>query len=286
MKILYIAGAGRSGSTLLDMALGQAPAVCSCGELSNLSTVARDGLLCSCGAPVRDCPFWSQVLARTGTFDPAEETVLNHSRRISSWLKVLGGSQQKRYVEWVDSVYQAIGEISGSGTVVDSSKSPLRLAALLRHSSHDVYVIHLVRDPGKVAASLAKPLKQDVAAGVQTDLGRKQHLRTYAFWTAINFLVHLAASGSGRRYVRVGYEDFTRDPSGQINRILDLADCGPGRPLENQPLAGGHLMAGNRLRLKKDVVIREDASAAPAEASSALGRFISWPLRGLYGYGR
>ena len=35
-KILYIVGAGRSGSTILDIALGNSPEICSSGELVHL----------------------------------------------------------------------------------------------------------------------------------------------------------------------------------------------------------------------------------------------------------
>ena len=63
VKVLYIMGAGRSGSTLLDMVLGSHPDVRGAGELTN---AARNGWLknedCSCGRPVNDCPFWTEVL--------------------------------------------------------------------------------------------------------------------------------------------------------------------------------------------------------------------------------
>jgi hypothetical protein len=287
MKILYVAGAGRSGSTLMDMALGQAHGVLSCGELLNLSGVVHDKLLCSCGTPVGDCSFWGKVVLDVGTYEISEELRLNHSRRLLSWIKVFLGSRQRRYIEWVDSVYEAIGRLSDASVIIDSSKSPLRLAALLRYSRHEIYVLHLVRDPKMVALSLAKPLKQDVQAGVQHDLKGKQYLRSYGFWTAVNFLVHFAVTvnGARRRYVRINYEAFIREPSMRVQEALSM--CGSELKdvrLENEFLKSEHVMAGNRLRLMKNVVIRDDVAALPSKHPSALGRIISWPLRRSYGY--
>ncbi len=62
MRILYIGGWGRSGSTLLDLMLGQAPGVFSAGEIRE---IWQSGLVenrpCGCEQPFRDCSFWQAV---------------------------------------------------------------------------------------------------------------------------------------------------------------------------------------------------------------------------------
>ena len=64
VKVLYIAGSGRSGSTILDRILGQLDGFFSVGELCNLWD---RGLLahrkCGCGVPVDQCPTWTGILA-------------------------------------------------------------------------------------------------------------------------------------------------------------------------------------------------------------------------------
>ena len=286
MKIFFVAGAGRSGSTLLDMALGQSLGVCSCGELSNLSTVILDDLLCSCGTPVPVCAFWKEVVAPVGPYGVNEEKDLNHPRKLAAWLGVVAGFRQKKYVEWVDSVYESVGRVAEVDVLVDSSKSPVRLAALLRYSRHKICIIHLVRDPRSVAASLSKPLKQDINAGVQHNLEPKGVLRTYGFWVVINLLVHSVALLARARYVRIKYEEFTSNPSAEIGRLIDYNDCAfDAVSIDSGHLSGGHLMAGNRLRLKKGIVI-VSTETVPEHVSvnSVLGRIISWPLRRFYGY--
>src|SRR5215472_10332799 len=60
--VIYIAGSGRSGSTLLERALGELPGVVNVGELMDLfrRTVAH-GERCGCGQSFADCPFWAGV---------------------------------------------------------------------------------------------------------------------------------------------------------------------------------------------------------------------------------
>nr|MDT0658532.1 sulfotransferase [Micromonospora sp. DSM 115978] len=63
LRVLYLAGSGRSGSTLVTTILGQLDGFVGAGELRYLW---QRGLVenrpCGCGRPVRDCPLWGAVL--------------------------------------------------------------------------------------------------------------------------------------------------------------------------------------------------------------------------------
>ena len=64
-KVLYIAGWGRSGSTILDNVLGQVDGFFSAGELMFLWRRGLiEGRLCGCGRPLRDCDVWMHILDR------------------------------------------------------------------------------------------------------------------------------------------------------------------------------------------------------------------------------
>src|SRR3954447_11520040 len=73
MRVLLVAGTGRSGSTIVSNLLGSVPGLVSVGELRYLW---ERGLLesgvCGCGAPVPECPFWPRVLASAYPEEPAE----------------------------------------------------------------------------------------------------------------------------------------------------------------------------------------------------------------------
>src|ERR1700743_2959648 len=60
--VIYIAGSGRSGSTLLERVLGEMPGAVNVGELIDVfRRTAPLGERCGCGLPFTDCPFWSGV---------------------------------------------------------------------------------------------------------------------------------------------------------------------------------------------------------------------------------
>jgi hypothetical protein len=62
LKVLYIAGVGRSGSTLLERVLGAMPGAVNGGELNAIfSRVAAQNQRCGCGEPFSECPFWTAV---------------------------------------------------------------------------------------------------------------------------------------------------------------------------------------------------------------------------------
>ena len=58
---LYVAGAGRSGTTLLGMVLAREPGVFNCGELIHLWSRLSANALCQCEAPVTRCEVWADV---------------------------------------------------------------------------------------------------------------------------------------------------------------------------------------------------------------------------------
>ena len=60
--VLYIAGWGRSGSTLLERLLAEVDGVTLLGEVVHLwERGVREDELCACGTAFSGCPFWSEV---------------------------------------------------------------------------------------------------------------------------------------------------------------------------------------------------------------------------------
>ena len=63
VKVLYIAGLGRSGSTILGNTLGQLEGFAHVGELLEIWTILASGrVACGCGVPVAACNIWGDVL--------------------------------------------------------------------------------------------------------------------------------------------------------------------------------------------------------------------------------
>ncbi len=58
--IIFVASAGHSGSTLLDLLIGNHEDVSGVGELNRLSLHA-DNRVCACGQVVAQCPYWQRI---------------------------------------------------------------------------------------------------------------------------------------------------------------------------------------------------------------------------------
>jgi hypothetical protein len=80
VKVLYIAGEGRSGSTILGRIIGNLNGFVSTGELR---LIWQHGLIqnirCGCGVPFRECPWWTAVLAAAfGGTDQVDAHEMSH----------------------------------------------------------------------------------------------------------------------------------------------------------------------------------------------------------------
>ena len=94
-SVVFIARPGRSGSTLLDMLLGQIEGFCSTGELRFIwKRGFRQNLLCGSGKPFRECEFWAEVVTtafggyENVDYEPLESPRPLAERRVSNGLSL------------------------------------------------------------------------------------------------------------------------------------------------------------------------------------------------------
>ncbi len=231
--VVYIAGSGRSGSTLLERTLGEIPGFVNVGELIDLfRRGASRGERCGCGRAFAACPFWASVGerafgdwtdARLADVHPLQRRVAQQ-RYLPRLLAIpLAGREFRadvaRYGAYYASLYRAIATEAGAACVVDASKWPVQALALAR-GGIDVRVIHLVRDVRGVAHSLSKRAKRPPA-------------------TAAKWVSHQGQAGllgrCGLPFTRMRYEDFVGDPRRTVERAL--AELG----LSCDPSQLGHL---------------------------------------------
>ena len=168
MKVLYIVGVGRSGSTLLERMLGAVPGSVNAGELNAIfSRVARQDQRCGCGEPFSACAFWQAVGDRAfGGWGSVTERMADLQPRVVRQRYVprlasgvTGATYRRELDEYLDvhhRLYGAIAAVSGAEVVVDASKSTAQLFALRRIEDLDLRVVNLVRDSRGVANSWSK----------------------------------------------------------------------------------------------------------------------------------
>lgn len=285
IKLIYIAGYGRSGSTLLDIALGQHSNLFGAGEIGPLTRHVWDNdEYCACGERVGSCSLWSEVMAEWKADLPAYLRQQRGSETIVAWNRNPGD-----HCERTQALLDIVAARSGKAVVVDSSKLPGRGFALASTPGVEVYLVHLVRDPRAVVWSMMKPMKRSVEEGIQKELRPKPWLYTALRWLIVNLATEALARKLGRgRSLRVRYEDFVASPSGTLRRIVELA----GEQQEtladgiSAPLRPCHQVAGSRHRLQKELRIKADErwrSEMPATRQWAVALCCA-PLLRRYGY--
>ena len=224
VRILYVGGWGRSGSTLLDLMLGQAPGVFSAGEIRE---IWQSGLVenrpCGCERPFRDCPFWQAVGdAGFGGWDriPLSEILrLRYSldRPWSFPALPLGrlvdpiGARIQAYTETLRRLYEAIAEVSGASVIVDSSNLPSHAFLLRSMPSIDLRMIHLVRDSRAVAFSWRKQVEKRRSDAPSAYLPQYDPGSSSVRWMLYNGLTQ-AFRPLHVPYAFVRYEDLVRTP--------------------------------------------------------------------------
>lgn len=296
IPVLYIAGYGRSGTTLLDIALGQHPAIMGGGEIATLARhVWPNDEYCACGAPVRQCSLWSGIVARWS--EGEAPTLIDDFRRaqertetILALGRLLERARSTPHASRTVKLFDAIAGESGRTVIVDSSKLPGRAFALAATPGIELAVVHVVRDPRGVAWSLKKSFKRQVDVGVQRELRPKPLLYTALRWMIVNLATERLCRRLGPgRSMRVRYEDFVADPEGTLRQILKLVDSRiPDQPLQVavSPMSPQHQVAGSRHRMQHEIVVRHDERWK--EAMPRLQRWLVTlacaPLLWRYGY--
>src|SRR5687768_17495324 len=262
VKVLEITGLGRSGSTILDIVLGNHPDIESVGEVANLTLngwISRESLrwidpkglrvpICTCGkrldvlyvdTPDEACPFWSSVrrewVERTdpdsiesypklrGNFERTRPALLVQQILRLLYEKRRPSARFRSYAGLTRAFFESIRAVSGKPVIVDSSKSPARAYALGMVPGIDLYVVHLVRDGRGVVTSLKKSFEKDPQAGIMWDHEGRPMWKTAVRWIVLNLAAEWVCTQLGpKRTMRLRYEDFVADPKRALERIGSL----------------------------------------------------------------
>jgi hypothetical protein len=230
--VLFIAGWGRTGSTILGNVLGQLPSFSYVGELANIWTCGVvENAPCGCGAAFRDCPMWRTVFQSAfGGVEgahaqrmltvrrrwPNNKTLLLRNALGQDILPPPSDAEAAEYAEGLRLLYQAIGDFSGASVIVDSSKVPSYALAVGSLPNVDLRLVHLVRDPRATAYSWLRR----VDSGHR--LARLAAWKSSAQWTSWNATTSVVARALGLPTTRLSYETFVENPRDAVLSVLDL----------------------------------------------------------------
>lgn len=294
---VLVCSAGHSGSTLLDLLLGSHSAAMSLGEITQLPKNLALNTDCTCGAPVRACPVWSDVVAQLalepefrglpedpyalylGLFeagnvvDPRHQTLL---RRLYRRLVYAGAFAHWRLGPPVPEAFtrpvrrgslnklRLFDVVAGSqerSVLVDSSKHYLEAVSLYRAAPERTKILLLVRDGRAVFHSGLK----------------RRHTRRRAMnaWlkTYRRALPLLHRHVAPEDVLRVRYEDLATNPAQELHKICAFIGIRyePGMlEFRSRP---HHLVNGNQMRLDRSESIKLDEAWRDTLSASQLEYF-------------
>lgn len=299
VKVIYLAGATRSGSTLLHNLLAQIDGFEGVGELRDIWPYGLlDNRLCGCGTPFRSCPYWVNVIERAfGSMDAVDAATLRDRTerfRTRDLLLSLPAGRRRSLVEAAPlldalaDVYRAIRDQVGCRVIVDSSKNPAYGYLLRGIPDLDVSFVHLVRDPPAVAYSLGKRKESEPGR----DLPRKTAWQASADWLSRNVACDMFLGRPAARFARVRYEDLVRDPAAVIRSIVTVT----GEPVGDLGFLDEHVahvsvrphtVFGNPVRFRAGTVrlrLDDEWRHRMPRSHAALVLSMTAPLRLRYGY--
>jgi len=270
IKVLFIGGSGRSGSTLLDLILGQVEGCFSLGEMHHLwERGFLENQLCGCGKPFKSCEFWTRVITKAfGGFDRIDyeflftiSNLVERTRHVPQLMIPAFRTRKfrdylEKYICVLEQLYTAIAETADSDMLIESSKKPSRALILKNVPNIDLYIIHLIRDSRAVVYSWQRKKRRPEIYWEKAYMPQYGVFKATREWVIYN--VFLSLLGNTTKYKLINYETFTAKPKNVIADILSWSGMNVANIdnvfLNNHAVHLGinHTVSGNPVRFKRE----------------------------------
>lgn len=305
VRLLYIGGYTRSGSTMLNRLLATVDDHLAVGEVWHIWRVGlQENQLCGCGQPIRSCPFWTAVFERAfggmERVDTDKMLALWHVVQERKYLPYLVfphlrppayQRRLRRYQRIIGSLYRAIAEESGSSLIVDSSKLASYAFILSEIDDLEIDGIQLVRDSRATAHSWKRKKLRPEVHWKPTYMERYGLAKSAFEWNSMHILLDLAMRRF-ERHVLLRYEDLTADPERAVAELARELGTGWSAPPWDESGRGiefgvDHTIGGNpnrftggKVEIRTDDEWRESMPRWQQTAVSAM----TLPVLARYGY--
>ena len=281
LKVLFIAGCGRSGTTVLGQLLGEVEKWLNVGEAVRYLFDRSKELPCGCGASAFECSLWKDIIGSIPSDVAQKATQALRIRNFPS-LYMRTRNQQvpegfQPILDTISSAYSKVAQATGCDVIVDTSKYPgtALLASLI--PDVELHVVHVVRSPHSVIASWTSK---------KGYLAVHPPSKVVTWWWAYNVLSE-ALKSRCQTYRLVRYEDFARDPGTVLSQITaDVMGEPVPLPFMNGNTATVHVqhsLAGNPSKFNTgEIKIQEGGKSAPKR--KLLMDLLTFPLQARYHY--
>ena len=236
-------GRGKSGSTILGVALGNCSEIFFAGELASWLLTGGEPNL---GGAER-LQFWDRVREDVGGELFGSEAFHHLERALSVFRPdrwALRRRLRARYQGVTEDLYRSIARRAGATHIVDSSHLPMRARELQRLSGIDLYLVFMVRNTESIVASYTRGRKRPKVRFFMTN-GR--------LWVTYALSVYVFLRQRADRRLLLRYEDFVANADGFLREILEfvgssaevpnLESLNTGIPLKGNPLIRTEVVA-------------------------------------------
>jgi len=269
VRLVFVTGWMRSGTTLLGELLGACPGALTVGELTHIWRAYHREDPCSCGELVSACPLWGVVAevvrSRHGigagpdaaiSYDEFHQLVFGimtiwrvpRLRRLRPDRPDQFPPDVARLVEVMRTVFEVVGKISGDARIVETSKSPAALLTFGLVPELQITPVHIVRDPRAVALSESRSRRWSGVSDRLIPRGRSA-VRSSIYWSVFVPVCHLIGRGHpGYRLLR--YERLAARPQPTMTTLAAALGLTPPTFLAPTivQFTESHLIAGNPSR--------------------------------------
>jgi len=301
IHVVYVAGWGRSGTTIIGNTFNEVNGFFHTGELNRvweIGVVANRQ--CGSGVPFRESPVWKAVFETAfGGFcaiDPKQVKAWSkQSPRNADVIRARSLGQKlelnPKYNDVLERLYRAIIEVTGCSHIIDTSKNPSYGYLLSEISRLDVDIIHVVRDARATAYSWQKDVLRNDFYDSPRKMNKISTIRNAANWVKNNIAAELVGTLAHCTYHRLLYEDFASRPKACVAEVLHHLDVEPDLSAfsadDEVVLGTNHTVWGNPNRVKSGPTrIRMDDTWRTHLDRKArlLTTGLTWPLLLRYGY--
>lgn len=268
IKIIYIVGIGRSGSTILDLIIGNNDGCLSCGEITNIFKDAFiKNQICSCGQVAINCDYWQSIkkewLSRN-SLDVEEFITLIYryeKNGIVPWLRyyfnrfLFKTRDFRLYLQGTNKFINLMSTINNKYIIIDSSKRVLRFKVLQSHCGFDVFPIHLIRDLKGIMASEVSNIESTIQKQVI-------FLKTIIRYVVVNMQIKFVLSNVPHKTLL--YESLLENPQEELNEIGKLCQINTsesiGKIVNQEVMNFRHLISGSHIRTQSNIILQKNPS--------------------------
>ena len=270
IKIVWIASAGRSGSTILERTIGEINGISAVGEYGvPIFNLYSDKTKCSCGKRFNSCLIWSKIIQELNLskFEKKKYVLKNFFSKRKEFLHILLTPKSNMSVEfkWYLSIEKRrlflMQKYFKSKILIDSTVNPFFYGYYLSLiDGVDLSIIHLKRDLIKYVKS---KVKNKYFPNSNKVWSTKEHWLLVIFsWIRKNFIIWFFYRVLRKdKYLKIRFNNFCDNPNKVLNEICNFIEIKFKNNIVGKngyiKFSDSHMVWGNIDFLKHEDIIRK-----------------------------